>query len=214
MILYVNGDSHSAGTDLTDPSKAWPQVLADRLGFQLVNESKAGASNDRILRTASDYLSHVDRRNVFAIIGWTSWEREEWQLGRLYYDVNAGGHDTMPAELVEKYKDWVTKQGPDEQSRKSKHTQDQLHRLHRSFKDRYLRHLFFNAVMPFQHNLIDPVKLDWHGNYLGPYENDLSYYWYLKNHGWKHTANNHYTEEAQAVWADVLYNYIQENQLL
>lgn len=214
MILYVNGDSHSAGTDLKDLSQSWPQLLADRLGFKLVTEAKAGASNDRILRTTGDSLAHVDRRDIFAIIGWTSWEREEWNCNGRYYDVNSGGHDTMPDTLVEKYKEWVIKQGPDEQARKSKRTHDQLHRLHRSFKERHVSHLFFNAVMPFQHNLIDPVQLDWHNNYVGPYNNDLSYYWYLKAHGFKHNATNHYSETAQAAWADVLYNYIQENQLL
>jgi hypothetical protein len=68
--------------------------------------------------------------------------------------------------------------------------------------------------MPFQHNLLDPMHKDWGKNYLDPYDNELSYYWYLKNHGWHTTDNNHYTDDAQVAWADVLYNYIQENKLL
>lgn len=211
MILYVNGDSHSSGAELSNPSKAWPQLLADRLGCVLINESKSGASNSRIMRVASTSLVHSNR-NTLAIIGWTSWEREEWLHNNQYYDVNSGGHDVLPNELQSRYKQWVTEQGPDQQALKSRNTHSQIHRLHRSLNDRHIQHLFFNAVMPFQHNLLDPVQKDWGKNYLGPYDNDLSYYWYLKKQGFKSTKYNHYAEDAQAVWADVLYNHIKQTE--
>lgn len=213
MILYVNGDSHSAGSECKNLSSSWPYILANKLGYTLVNEAKGGTSNPRIMRVASQSLSTVNR-NTFVIIGWTSWEREEWLHNGQYYDVNSGGHDVLPIELQERYKQWVTKQGPEQQSIKSQEMHEQIHRLHRSLKERHIPHLFFNAVMPFQHNLLDPIHKDWGKNYLGPYDNDSSYYWYLKNHGWKHTANYHYIDDAQQVWADLLYNYIQENKLL
>lgn len=213
MILYVNGDSNSDGSECKDLTGSWPHVLAERLGAILVNEAKGGTSNPRIMRVASQSLAHADR-NTFVVIGWTSWEREEWLHNGQYYDVNAGGHDTLPPELQERYKQWVSEQGTDEQARKSKSMHEQLHRLHRSLKDRRIPHLFFNALMPFQHNLIDPVHKEWNKHYLGPYDNELSYFWYLKNLGMNSTANNHYTDKAQAIWADVLYKYIQENRLI
>jgi hypothetical protein len=213
LILYVNGDSNSNGSECKDALQSWPQLLANRLGFDLINESKSGASNPRIMRTSSTALTRADK-NTFVVIGWTSWDREEWYHNNQYYDVNSGGHDVMPTDLEQCYKQWVVNQGPDSQSTKSLITQSQIHRLHRSLMDRHIPHLFFNALMPFQHNLLDPVQKEWHKCYLGPYENDLSYFWYLKNHGWKHTNNFHYTDKAQSVWADVLHNYIQENKLL
>ena len=215
MILYVNGDSNSNGEDLARPQEdSWASLLAKRLDCQLINEAKSGTSNPRILRTASNALAHCDARNTLVIIGWTSWEREEWFHNGQYYDVNAGGHDQLPTELEQRYKQWVTEQTPEQQSIKSLNTQSQLHRLHRSFMERRLPHLFFNALMPFQHNLLNSEHLDWHNNYLGPYDNDLSYYWYLKNHGRKPTKNNHFSEDAQAIWADVLYNYIKDKALI
>ncbi len=213
MILYVNGDSNSNGSECQNSSKSWPYVLANRIGCTLINEAKSGTSNPRIMRVASNTLSHSDR-NTLVIIGWTSWEREEWFHDSQYYDVNSGGHDTLPVELQERYKQWVINQGPDQQSVKSKQMHEQIHRLHRSLLDRRIPHVFFNALMPFQHNLLDPAHKDWSKNYLGPYDNNLSYYWYLKNHGWKPTDNNHYLEDAQNVWADVLYNYIKEKELV
>ena len=213
MILYVNGDSNSDGSECKDLDSSWPHLLADRLGFKLINEAKGGGSNPRIMRVASQTLAHIDRK-TFVVIGWTSWEREEWLHRSQYYDVNSGGHDALPPELQERYKNWVIEQDADRQSIKSKNMHEQIHRSHRSLKDRHIPHLFFNALMPFQHNLLDPAHKDWGKNYLGPYDNELSYYWYLKNHGWKPTDNNHYTDNAQQAWADVLYNYIQENKLL
>jgi len=214
VILYVNGDSNSNGSECLDSEQSWPVQLSKKLNATLVNEAKSGTSNPRIMRTASNALSRADKRNTIVVIGWTSWEREEWLYMNQYYDVNNGGADIMPPELEERYKQWVTKQGPNEQGRKSKEMHEQIHRLHRSLLDRGIPHLFFNALMPFQHNLLDPVHKDWKKNYLGPYDNDLSYFWYLKNHGWQHTDNYHYTDDAQGVWADLLYNYIQENRLL
>jgi hypothetical protein len=41
-----------------------------------------------------------------------------------------------------------------------------------------------------------------------------NYYWYLKNRGYIPTTHNHYLEDAAKVWVDVLYNYIQENNLI
>ena len=211
MMLYVNGDSHSNGTDLTDPMLGWANLLADKLDLTLVNDSKRGGSNPRILRTAGNFTSHINLKDVFVIIGWTSWEREEWQKGNVYYDVNSGGHDDLPEDLALKYKTWVTDQNQETRESKSQATHEHIHKLHRHYKEKNVRHLFFNAVMPFLHS---GKQHDWHGNFLGPYNNDLSYYWYLKNAGHKHTKFNHYLETAQAEWADVLYNYIQENKLL
>lgn len=214
MILYVNGDSNSSGAELKDPNtSSWPQLLANQLGATLINEAKGGTSNPRIIRTASNSLAHT-YKDTFVIIGWTSWEREEWLYQGQYYDVNSGVHDTLPLELKERYKQWVTKQNSNQQSIKSQQMHSQIHRMHRSLLDRHIPHLFFNALMPFQHNLLDPIQLNWHKNYLGPYDNDLSYFWYLQNHKCKPTKNNHFLEDAQAVWVDVLYNYIRDNKLI
>lgn len=212
MILYVNGDSNSAGTGLKDITQSWPQLLAKRLGYTLVNDAGPGASNPRILRVTN--LKKIDPDNTFVIIGWTSWEREEWEFNGRYYDVNSGGHTTLPPELELKYKEWVAEQNSAQQAIKSKDAHDYLYLLHQKLANQKIKHLFFNALMPFQHNLLDPVHKDWGKNYLGPYDNELSYYWYLKNHGWQTDSRNHYAEDAQAIWANLLYNYIQENQIL
>lgn len=58
-VLYVNGCSHTAGTELSMEGRldlTWPNLLAEHLEFDLVNDSDLGASNDRIFRTTVEYI--------------------------------------------------------------------------------------------------------------------------------------------------------------
>jgi len=209
MMLYVNGDSHSAGTDLKDISQAWPTILSNKLNLNVINESKPGGSNPRILRTTGNFTTHA--KDIFVVIGWTSWEREEWYVDNKYYDVNAGGHDPLPEKLIARYKSWVIKQDEEQRRCKSEIAHDQIYKLHCQYKDRKIPHLFFNALMPFT-----PCtqKVDWHNNYFGPYENESSYYWHLTKAGFISNEFYHHSELAQSYWANVLYEYIIQKNIL
>lgn len=215
MILYVNGDSNSAGAELTNLSNSWASIISSRLQSKLINQAKGGSSNDRILRTTIEFLDRSTDSDLFVVIGWTSWEREEWQYQGQYYDVNAGGHDTMPEELQEQYKHWVSNQGYQAQSSKSELMHKKIYQLHQRLDNQNIKHVFFNALMPFQHSVLsnESVRFDWKNNYLGPYDNDWSYYWHLKNRGFIPTSNNHYLESGNLCWANVLQHYIELNLL-
>ena len=76
MLLYTIGDSFTYGTELDEPEKqAWPRLVADRLGYKLVNLAKPGASNDYIIRTTVEFLE--TRTPDIAIIAWTTPHRLE-----------------------------------------------------------------------------------------------------------------------------------------
>lgn len=209
MILYVNGDSNGAGAELSDQSYSWASLLSKRLELQLLNQSKSGGSNPRILRTTQDYITNS--QDAFVVIGWTGWEREEWQMGHAYYDVNSGGHDKLPPYLKLKYKSWVVEQTQEERIRKQKDTHEQIYKLHQQLTTSNIPHLFFNALMHFSD--VDK-EFDWGNNYLNPYSGSSTYYLYLKNAGFVPTALYHHLEAAHAAWADVLYDHIQTNKLL
>lgn len=225
MILYVNGDSNSAGEELKNSKDSWPELLADRLNATLINKSTSGSSNSRILRTVKQDITDINNRDILVIIGWTSWEREEWEYQGQYYQVNASGADYVPQELQARYKLWVTDQDSKQQALKSQIQHEQIYDLHQDLTAHQIPHLFFNALMPFQHNLTNPIHQawskdyypvynDWKNNYLGPYENNLSYYWHLKQSGFTPTNNNHYKEDGQKYWSNFLFNQIQERQLI
>jgi hypothetical protein len=216
MILYVNGDSNSSGHELQDTSQSWPVKLSQHLDLELVNHAKAGTSNPAILRNVKNLLSSTADQKKFIVIGWTSWEREEWYFKDQYYDVNAGGHDVLPLELQERYKHWVVEQTGWVQYNKSKLLHSEIYQLHKDLQLRNIPHLFFNAVMPFQHEVLGDPTLgqDWSNCFLYPYLNEWSYYWHLKNQGFVPTAGNHHLDKAQTYWANILYNYIVDQKLL
>ena len=206
MILYVNGDSHSYGLGV-DPKQTFAHRVARHFGLTLVNHAQVAASNQRILRTTRDYLKHQEPAMV--LIGWSTWEREEWLHDGQYYDVNSSGHSGLPAELHARYKQWVIEQTADAVDAKSQQYHADIYQLHTELNT--TAHLFFNCMYNF-FKISEPV--DWQDNYVGPYDNEYSYYWYLKNHGWKTDAWYHYGADAHAVWADVLIQHIEESKLL
>lgn len=113
--IYVNGDSWSAG-DIVDPelfpnqpwhvmhpdnkpyrtARVWPKFLGDRLDVNIINNSHAGASNDRIVRTTVNdilgIIQKVDPSELFVLIGWTSPERKDF-----FYD---NGRDNRAWDTV------------------------------------------------------------------------------------------------------------------
>ena len=130
MILYVNGDSHSAGAEAVNPHafaeddrlywalgrKPHPDNLRASYGCELANlmgailecDAESASSNDRIFRTTQKYLQ--TETPDYLVIGWTTWEREEWTHNDRVYQVTASGTDTVPKELQTQYKEWVIEQ--------------------------------------------------------------------------------------------------------
>ena len=213
MILYVNGDSNSYYF-----GKFWTQQLKNYLACDIINESLPAGSNPRILRTTTKFFKNheQDACDYFVVIGWTSWEREEWFYQDRYYQINASGRTQVPDELKEKYMHWVADADAISQIDKSRKLHQEIIDLHCFFKEHKVKHLFFNALMPFQHEALTNLesRFDWGNNFIGPYDNDLSYYWFLQKQGFCPDDNNHYDQPAQIRWAEFLTDYIQREKLL
>lgn len=80
MKIYVNGCSHTAGTDVSlnyRPQDAWPFRLQEKLGCELVNDSFPGSSNDRIFRTTVTSIASDPIPPDLAIIQFTQANRFE-----------------------------------------------------------------------------------------------------------------------------------------
>jgi len=181
MIIYVNGDSHSAAAEAAHSAAfaeddrnyqhlgrqphpanlavSYGQRLADQLGAKLVCDAESASSNSRIMRTTLDYLLKDDNA-IFSkpdlmIIGWATWEREEWwdEGTNRYWQVNAGGigHD-WPESIKFQYKNWVIKQmEPDVINIKLIQSHTVLQQLHETLDNLNIPHLFFNTYLDFSH---------------------------------------------------------------
>ena len=214
MMLYVNGDSNSAGAELDNKNLSWPVILSNQLNFKLINQASGATGNPRILRVTQEFIeqNYNNIQDYFIIIGWTTWEREEWDYQGQYYNVNSS-NAKLPDALQERYKNWVIEQDADMRDKKSVLWHDKIYNLHTQLKQQEVRHLFFNGFYNFFHIKKHEEK-DWSNNFFEPYNNDCSYYWYLKKAGFAPTKHFHHLEDAQVKWAEVLSYYIKSNNLL
>lgn len=208
MILYVNGDSHSYGLGV-DPKQTFAYRVARHFGLTLVNQAESGASNQRILRTTQKYLANNEPAMV--LIGWSTWEREEWLHNGQYYSVNSSGCPGLPKELHDQYKQWVIKQTVDAVDIKSLQWHNKIHQFHNELNQRNQKHLFFNCMYNF---FKTTQVVDWAHNYIDPYSHNQSYYWYLKDLKFQADRRYHYGADAHSAWADRLIKHIEESNLL
>ena len=222
MILYVNGDSHSAGAELVnnyafaddDPKHKHlgrgphPDCVPHTYGYKLAQtldagfylDAESGSSNARILRTTQQFLQNNRKQDVFVLIGWTSWDREEWLDKDTYYQVTAGGTDSVPAHLEEEYKEWVLKQTMQELDRKQLEWHTKIYELHTTLQDAGIAHLFFNTYSWFRSHVQQCV--DWNNCYIDPYNESGTYNaWCLQNnHKPVGYGSYHYDRDAHTGW--------------
>jgi hypothetical protein len=217
-VIYVNGDSHSAGADIIpgicfaqdDPRylaygrRAHPEAVVQTYGYHIAQaynqgffcEAESGSSNDRILRTTKKYVDETSNKNSigFIIIGWTSWEREEWKHGEDYLQVTASGTDSVPESMEEEYKEWVINQTTEQLRHKEQLWYDRIWDFHCELKEQNIRHLFFNTTQNFNDNR------DWDINFI-----PISYSQWLTEQGFDTVENsNHYDARAHAAWGKYL----------
>jgi hypothetical protein len=215
MILYVNGDSHSEGYDAVDPGPnpeySYGKILADKIGFEFVCDASAGCSNDSIIRRTQNYLNN--NKPDLLIIGWTTWERQEWEYQGKYYNVTGSGFDQLPQPLHNKYKQFVIDSASsDMQWQLENKNYEKIVSLHENLKIKQIPHLFFNCYSHFfyrtQHS---QSKKDWGYSYIDPYNQNFTYFYWLKQKGFAPSNPQfyHYGADAHRAWAEFLLPKVQ-----
>lgn len=225
MIIYVNGDSHSAGAEIQnsycfakdDPlyhglgRKPHPDNIPLSYGCIIANmfraifdtDAESASSNDRIIRTTKQYLE--SNTPDLIIIGWSTWEREEWLLDGVYWQINAGGiGDDWPQEIKNRYPLWI-KNIDHAAVERAQH--EKIWQLHQELKNKNIPHLFFNSYLSFK---FTQTPYDWGDNYIAPYDNNYTYYHWLSSKGY-HTVypdSYHYGSDAHYAWAEFLIPHL------
>jgi len=235
MILYVNGDSHTAGAEAVNPhafagddgNLEWgdrrphPDNLAVSWGKQLANAidndfycgAESASSNDRIIRTTREWLTWhkltEKEFNPLVIIQWSTWEREEWEHEGVRYQVNGSGIDMVPQALQEKYRNFII--GLDWRS-KTQDAHEKIWSFHNELKGMGVYHVFFNGNNDFS-SIVD--QKDWGHSYMSPYDPNMTYNAILRAHGFKTVNPNswHFGKDAHSFFADFMLQYIIEQRL-
>jgi hypothetical protein len=206
MLIYVNGDSHSAGHDAGGINASYGFHLSTFLKTQFHCDATPGCANDTILRTTRNYLK--TSRPDCVIIGWTSWDREEWTYNGNPVYVTSSGFDSVPKKLQTQYKQWVVESvKPEKQKEKELYWHHQIYQFHLELTKLGMPHLFFNCYSYFHYikhwNL---SQYDWSDNYINPYDENYTYYFWLERKGFQPVNPKfyHYGPDAHRVWAEFL----------
>jgi len=234
MILYVNGDSHTAAAEAVnqhafaedDPALvylgrmphpanlavSWGRMLADALKATFKCEAESASSNTRILRTARAWAeSHQHRRDQLMIIQWSTWEREEWLLDGVYYQVTASGIDDVPSAYQDRYRQYIADL---DWKQKQLQAHADIWCLHQELTDKRIPHVFFNGNNWF--DLPTSDQRDWGSAYISPYDSKGTYDQWLKSHGHDTVAPDswHFGRRAHADWSRFVLQYCINNRLI
>lgn len=236
MILYVNGDSHSAGAEVAGPwafaeddglywgmgrvphpdnlRASYGCELANHLGAILTCDAESASCNARIIRTTKAWIENNkdNLNNVFMVIQWSTWEREEWVHDNTWYQVNASGTDLVPEELKDRYKQFVINV---DWAECAKQAHLDIWEFHCYLNELKIPHLFFNGNNHFE--AIEPhERKNWGSKYINPYSVEFTYNSVLKNNGFT-TVNSdswHFGADAHCFWGEYLLQYIKNNNLI
>ena len=184
--------------------------LGQALDTWFLLEAESASSNTRILRTTQAYVdtlvawmsatkTNQHLHDNLIVIGWSSWEREEWEHpGHDYIQVTASGTDSVPEEFGDRYKQWVIDQTPATVREKCKYWHDKIWDLHEQLDDKGIRHIFFNSYNHFE--VAD--QKDWGDIYINPYEKSGTYYHWLQDQGFKTVkyGSQHYGKDGHTAW--------------
>ena len=233
MILYVNGDSHTAAAEAVnkhafamDDSDLFymgraphPENLAVSWGRRLADSLKAGfhcgaesaSSNSRIIRTTREWLlAQSNNQDLLVIVQWSTWEREEWLHNGVYYQVNGSGIDLVPEELQTQYKEFVA--DVDWQTKTTQAHED-IWQFHLELESKNIQHIFFNG-----NNDFGPLteRYNWGTSYIDPYDPKQTFNYLIQDQGIQTVAPNswHFGKDGHSYFHRFMLQYIINNKLI
>tara|TARA_Y100000992_G_C21273259_1_gene498242 strand:- start:644 stop:1342 length:699 start_codon:yes stop_codon:yes gene_type:complete len=232
MILLTNGDSHTAAAECVnnhafaedDPrywvlgraphpenyEYSWSKLLAQRLNCGVKCLAESASSNDRIIRTTKKWIEQNknDMYRTLCIIQWSTWEREEWLIDDVYYQVNASGVDEVPESHQQKYKEYVA--NIDWQT-KTISAHKRIWDFHRELNKKNIKHIFFNGNNTFN-SIKAHKKFD--SSYIDPYGDTTFDSVCSSKCETVSPTSYHYGTDGHRVWAQFLTKYIVDNKLI
>lgn len=233
MILYVNGDSHTAAAEAVNNhsfaeddsrywhlerrphpdnlSVSWGKLLSERLKASFECDAESASSNDRIIRTTKEWIQANEKElyRTVMVIQWSTWEREEWQIDKKYYQVNASGIDIVPESHQQKYKEYVANIN---WNKKTEQAHLKIWNFHLYLQTLGIKHVFFNGNNSFE-NINNPQ--DWGSSYIKPYDSASTYDSILKQkYDTVSPASYHYGADAHRHWTNYILHYLLDNQLV
>ncbi len=227
MNLYINGDSHTAAAEAVVPHAfaeddpdlydlgrqphpenfkvSWAQQLATLMGARLHCDAESASSNTRILRTTRAWLANNEPDLV--IIQWSTWERQEWLINGVYYQINASGTDHVPQSHQEHYKNFVASV---DWMACTWQAHEEIWQFHLELEQANIPHVFFNGNSDFS-RVTD--RQNWHMTYMAPYDPSRTFDSILQQNGHDRLPGSwHFGKQAHSFFAHFMLQYCIDNQ--
>jgi hypothetical protein len=228
MLIYFNGDSNVAGTELPESTHGMASKLAEKFDGQyktkFINDATPGASNDLIYEQTLDFLNNPSSPQPdLVVIGWTQFSRvqwflvDEWGKGQFWEINKIGVGIPVPEEYNDRYKHYVENVQHDGHWRmvQSAYWHNKIFNVHKLLEYKKIPHLFFNAfdefILP-----TEVTQLDWNNVFLTPYSNELIYTKWCQRQGYREITPGwqHYESAAHLEWATVMHKHITKHNII
>ena len=234
MILYANGCSNTAAAEAVNPhawamddgelfymgraphpdnlAVSWANLLSNSLKAGFHCEAEAGSSNTRILRTTRNWLDtkYNGRDELLLIVQWSTWEREEWVIDDVYYQVNASGIDEVPASHQRAYKEYIANLN---WNQKTEQAHNEIWDFHQELKKAEIKHIFFNGNNDF--SKVHKHRT-WNRNYISPYDPDCTFDALIRAQGIQTVAPDswHFGKDGHSFFHRFMLQYIIDNKFI
>ena len=199
----------------------WPSIIAKKLSCDVVNDAEGGGSNKRILRTTCNYLMDYPKEKyneLLVMIGWTSIERDEIYIQDEWHKFNArqdfstySGHnlDSNTVKNISEYQKMYVTNVYHQEANLVYYFQ-QLYLLSNLLENLGIKYIFFNGLSThkFHSTVLDlnrfKERLEKIKTPSMLTETAFSIFCHEKK--LPLSTCMHPMIEAQAVWAEYLYN--------
>lgn len=228
MLIYFNGDSNVAGTELSESSMGMAYRLTEMFDgnykAKFINDAVPGASNDLIYDQTMDFLKNPNSPVPdLVVIGWTQFSRiqwflvDKWNQGRFWEINKIGVGIPVPDEYKERYNHYVehTQRNGNWNLVQSAYWHNKIFNVHKLLEYKKIPHLFFHAFDQFLMPE-DRFKQDWKNTFLSPYSDELCYTNWCDKKGFKEITPGyqHYDHTAHADWASLMYQHIKKHKIV
>ncbi len=242
-VLYVNGCSNTAGSELTVPKQFFPEtdnlysfggILANRWNMEYYNDAIPGQGNDAIYsQTVHSILKLLKTKKpseIFALIGFAQPSRKNFifrdNWNRLCAGMGTHSDDPYHSHIKERaYNNWALTSDYDSELNKFSIIYLGLVKFLEKYKINYC---FFNSSFGIcggsgmnplhENNAINTEIFDHilqNKNWMGVFDIDMDFYKYLCDHGFViDQYRGHHSHAAHICWADLLEDYIFKNNLM
>jgi hypothetical protein len=242
-VLYVNGCSNTAGSELTVPKQFFPEtdnlysfggILANRWNMELHNDAIPGQGNDSIysqtVHSILELLKTKKSSEIFALIGFAQPNRKNFifqdSWNRLCAGMGCDSNDPYEKNIKEQaYNNWVLTADYDSDLNSFSVVYFGLVNFFEKYKINYclFNSSFGISAIPLTNplhennvvntNIFNHMKQN--KNWMGVFNLDMDFHKFLLDHGFVIDQYRvHHSHAAHICWADLLEDYIFKNNLM